>query len=304
MKKMLVRLGLWMLFLTGVFFSFRQLWDTKKAEEARREAAQLAGITELSGSVRLILPETNLVEDEEVERSAIENKDNTEIKGNTETEENQEAEKHTEVKGKKFFEKQEPLPEEVAGLAKTDLEALQKVNKDVQGWIEIPGTKVSYPIVQGKDNDYYLNRNWKKEDSISGSIFLESTNSGDFSDFHTMIYGHRMRDGTMFGILKNYQKLDFWQEHPWIYLVSEDKIFKYAVFAAYETGVKSIVYRLDLEEKGLEEEFLRFCEESSVLKAGIVPEPGTKVLTLSTCTGRGHASRWVVQGYLTDTYLR
>ena len=206
--------------------------------------------------------------------------------------------------GEKTKEGPEALPEEASFLADINLKALQEVNQDVLGWISVPGTKLSYPIVQGEDNNEYLYHNWKKEKSISGSIFMESTNRSDFSDFHTIIYGHRMRDRTMFGMLKDYQSLDFLREHPSIYLAYGDDICRYDIFAAYEAGVKSMVYRLDLEENGLEEEFLQFCRESSVLDTGVIPGPGAKILTLSTCTGRGHSTRWVVQGYLAEVKKR
>lgn len=292
MKKNVVRLCLWLILLTGLFFSFRQLWDAKKAEESSREAAWIAGISELSGSDSLVMPETGLAEDKKTQERNLDVEGNAGTKGAKVSGNDEENDEKND----------EGLPQEAAVLAKINLEALQKVNSDVQGWIAIPGTKLSYPIVQGKDNAYYLKRNWKKEDSISGSIFLESTNSSDFSDFHTLIYGHRMRDGSMFGVLKNYQNPDFWREHPRIYLVFGDGICSYDIFAAYETGVESMVYRLDLEEKGMEKEFFQFCRESSVFDADVTPEPGAGILTLSTCTGWGHATRWVVQGCLVDKY--
>lgn len=277
MRKYLVRLGLGIVLLTGLFFSVRQVWDARRNEQVSHEAAQIAGLpVDVSASVRLTPAKTDVQERTEESAKIF-------------------VQEGTEAPAK-------ALPEEAAPLAEIHLEKLQEVNQDVLGWIAIPGTKLSYPVVQGGDNNDYLNRNWKGENSVSGSIFLESTNRPDFSDFHTIIYGHRMRDNSMFGILKYYQKPDFFKEHPDIYLVSQDAIYRYAVFATYETGVKSMVYRLDLEEKGLEEEFIEFCRESSVVDAGVVPEPETQILTLSTCTGRGHATRWVVQGYLAETF--
>ena len=283
MKRFLVRLCLWMLLLTGLFFSARSVLDAKKAEKVSQEAVQIAKLPAgISASVRLIPMETDVQESQEAGMGIKEEK-------------TKEATEGIEAEG---------LPKEASFLADINLEALQEVNQDVLGWIALPGTRLSYPIVQGEDNNEYLYHNWKKEKSISGSIFMESANCSDFSDFHTIIYGHRMRDLTMFGVLKEYQSLDFLQEHPNIYLVHGDEICRYAVFAAYEAGIKSMVYRLDVEENGWEEEFLQFCRESSVIDAGVTPEPGAKILTLSTCTGRGHSTRWVVQGYLTEVEKR
>ena len=179
------------------------------------------------------------------------------------------------------------------------MEALQAVNPDVFGWIEIPGTIISYPLLQGADNQTYLRRTWLGEANSMGSIFLESTNSRDMNGFHTIIYGHRMRSGDMFAGLAKYQEADFWREHPSVYLALEDGVRRYDVFAAYEAGVRSLVYRLDLE--GREEELIQFGLDSSVLDTGIVPAADEKLLTLSTCTGNGYSKRWVVQAVLRET---
>ncbi len=196
----------------------------------------------------------------------------------------------------------EPLPEEVAHLAEVDLEALREANEDVVGWIEIPGTELSYPLVRGTDNQFYLSHNWKKEASGGGSVFLEETNNRDLTGFHLIAYAHRMRNDTMFGTLKYYKDLEFWQEHPSVYLVDETAVRRYDIFAAHEAPVTSLVYRLALESGGLEEEFLQFCLDNSVIDTGVIPETGAQILTLSTCTGNGHANRWVVQGVLAQRY--
>lgn len=195
----------------------------------------------------------------------------------------------------------EELPVE-AVLAGIDLEALRAVNGDVMGWIEIPGTELSYPLVQGRNNRYYLSRSWKKEPSAGGAVFLESTNSGDLTDFHTIIYGHRMNNESMFGPLKHYKDPDFWREHPSVYLATEAGVYRYDIFAAQEAGVRELVYRLDLETSHLEEEFLQYCVENSAIDTGIVPTASDRILTLSTCTASNRAKRWVVHGVLAQVY--
>lgn len=194
------------------------------------------------------------------------------------------------------------LPAEAAHLAEVDLPALQAVNEDVVGWLEIPGTELSYPLVQGTDNQYYLNHNWKKERSGGGSVFLEQTNSRDLSGFHLIAYAHRMRNDTMFGTLKYYHDAQFCREHPSIYLVDGAAVRRYDIFAAHKASVTGLVYRLDLEERGLEAEFVQECLTNSEIETGVEPETGRQVLTLSTCTGEGYESRWVVQGVLAEEY--
>lgn len=292
-RKFLFRLCLWGMLAAGLWMSFVYMQDRKRAEETRQEALKTAGSTDSS-----IAPPPS----DALPSAPKSQEDFTEDAQKELTEE-------TSPKPEGYLPKQlslSDLPEEAAAIADMDLDALKGVNADVLGWIELPGTKISYPLLQGEDNELYLNHNWKKEASISGSIFLECTNPGDFSGFHTIIYGHRMKDNSMFGVLKFYESREFWKEHPAVYIADGECIRCYRIFAAHETDVRGMVYRLDLEKRNLEEEFVRFCLENSVLDIGedkgSIPK-GAPILTLSTCTGRGHDTRWVVQGYLAEVYL-
>lgn len=183
-----------------------------------------------------------------------------------------------------------------AALAGIDLAALREINPEIRAWVEIPGTELSYPVLQTGDNRYYLKHTWQKERNSVGAIFMEHTCAPDFSDFHTILYGHRMNNDSMFGTLKYYQDQEFWKAHPTLYLVTDAGVYRYDIFSAFEVSTQEMVYRLDLEEKGLQEEFIDFCLDHSVIDTGIVPRAGEKILTLSTCTGRGHATRWIIQG--------
>lgn len=177
-----------------------------------------------------------------------------------------------------------------------DLTALQEKNPDVKGWIYIPDTELSYPLLYGKNNDFYLYRGWDKTRNNCGSIFFDFRCSASFEDFNTVIYGHRMRNDSMFGTLKYYQTEEFWQDHPTIYIVDASGVRQYDIFAAWEPSVTSPVYSMDYGTQGQRQEFLDACLAGNQLNTGIVPGPEDKILTLSTCTGKGHATRWVVQG--------
>lgn len=180
-------------------------------------------------------------------------------------------------------------------LAGIDLEALQEVNQDVIGWIMIPGTQVSYPILQGTDNGYYLNHTWKKEQNSVGAIFMECQSASDFSGFHTILYGHRMRNGSMFGSLKEYNKLDYWREHSSVYIAEPGGVYEYRIFAAYEANVRGITFGLEFPDQERKEKLIQAGLDQSVIDTGIIPNAADQILTLSTCTGRGYGSRWVVQ---------
>ena len=119
-------------------------------------------------------------------------------------------------------EKQEKEESGDAGSAEAftvDFAALQQINPDIVAWLRIPGV-LDYPVVQGTDNSYYLHHTFRKEYNIAGSIFLDARNASDFSDGKNIIYGHNMRDGSMFHVLRKFQDLDFYQANReiWLYL--------------------------------------------------------------------------------------
>ena len=176
-----------------------------------------------------------------------------------------------------------------------DFSALRQQNPDVLGWILIPGTRVSYPVVQGTDNSYYLDHTWRGGKNSVGAIFMDYRNSGDLSDFNTIIYGHRMNNRSMFGTLSQYKSRSYWQAHPYVYLTDDSGTHRYEIFAAGEVSVDSDVYRLGLRSSSGRQSFLDSCLSLSALNTGVTPHVYDKVLTLSTCTGNGHATRWVVQ---------
>lgn len=199
----------------------------------------------------------------------------------------------------------EPLPEEVQFLLESDLGSLRETNADVLGWIHIPDTVISYPLMRSKDNSEYLSLRWDRVYSVSGSIFLEQKNSADLSDFHTLIYGHNMRDGSMFGQLHNYRSQEFVDSQPYVYIATDDAILRYEVFSAYMANVTSDTYRLYFEDDARKQSCIDFYLEQSEVESDLVPTVEDQILTLSTCTGLGNYSyRWVVQTVLTGEFPR
>ncbi len=185
-------------------------------------------------------------------------------------------------------------------LLKLDLAPLQAENPDVIGWIHIPDTIVSYPLMKGEDDDFYLRHSWKKTKSSSGAIFMEYQNSADFSDFNTIIYGHNMRNDSMFGTLGEYRKAEYWQEHPYVYIVNEEGVFRYDIFAAHKVRLNTTVYGMKIDDPAHREEFISFALDYSELETGIEPTVYDSLLTLSTCSG-GSKNRWVVQAVKSPT---
>lgn len=182
-------------------------------------------------------------------------------------------------------------------LKQTDLNTLRQINEDVLGWIHIPGTKIDYPILQGADNEYYLKRTWKGQRNPVGSIFLETQNSRDFTDWNTIIYGHNMSDGSMFGGLEKYRKQDYWEKHPYIYIVTDAGVQRYEIFSSYVANVDSKTYGLSFRQTQTREDFLTMALEQSQIDTGIRPAITDQILTLSTCSG-GETTRRVIHARL------
>lgn len=183
-------------------------------------------------------------------------------------------------------------------LAEKNLESLREVNPDVLGWIVIPDTQVDYPIMDGEDNQYYLEHTWDKKSSIAGSIFLEHLNHSDLRDFNTILYGHRMLNGSMFGSLKYYNTNDYFEKHPYVYILDDAGVHRYEIFSAYTAPVDGATFVYGFRTEESMQYFLDYCMEKSVINTGVTPTLDDKVLTLVTCTGKGYEARWVVQARL------
>lgn len=182
-----------------------------------------------------------------------------------------------------------------------DLSALHRVNRDVLGWITIPDTVLSYPVVQTGDNDFYLNHSWDRADSSVGAVFMETKCSPDFTDFNTILYGHRMNDGSMFGSLKHYKKQAYYEAHPLFYLMDESGIHIYQIFSAFEARPADPVFLLNVSDEEDRQAVINCALEKSLLKADRIPAAEDSIVTLSTCTGHGHDTRFVVLGVLLST---
>lgn len=186
-----------------------------------------------------------------------------------------------------------------------DFEKLHAVNSDVIGWIYIPGTDISFPLLQGEDNNQYLYHSYEKKWIISGSIFIDSRCNSDFRDRNTVIYGHNMHNGSMFGNLKKYKSEKYAQNHRDIYVMKSDGEWnRYEVVAYYQAEVDGATYVLPLRETGsdsgeidkdreiktsisTQENFntlIDTIKSSNVYEAEADIDEEERLITLSTCT--------------------
>lgn len=177
-----------------------------------------------------------------------------------------------------------------------DFAALKAVNEDVVGWIYIEALEISYPMVKGKDNNQYLHTTYEGTYNFAGSIFLDYENSSDFKDPNTIVYGHNMKNGSMFGILNKIVTENAYDKSHYFWILTPEHNYRYEIFAAYTTSVSSDTYMLF---KKHDKEFGSYLEKmktySEVDTKAVELNKTDNVVTLSTCTGNS-STRFVVQG--------
>ncbi len=180
---------------------------------------------------------------------------------------------------------------------KIDWDKLHKINPDIIAWIRVPGTKIDYPVLRCKKWNEYLHKDYKGEASKPGSIFIQPETNKDFSDFHTIIFGHNMRNKSMFGFLHSYEEESFWKKHRKIYIYQPGKAVRYQIFAAYDCKDGSETYRTEYKDEKAKEEWISMIRKESYFPAKDTAGTGDHILTLSTCSNGGpRSSRYVVHG--------
>ncbi len=174
-------------------------------------------------------------------------------------------------------------------------------NSDLVGWISIKGTDIDYPVVQAEDNELYLHRTFGGNENAHGCIFADASCSVTKPSDNIILYGHHMKDGSMFAMLDQYKKESFWQEHPVICFDTLYRQGSYEVMAVFtesvNTGDTAEFRYYDFTDAENEKEFQDFvhgCIERSIYTTGVWAEPGDELLTLSTCEYTKSNGRMVV----------
>lgn len=179
-----------------------------------------------------------------------------------------------------------------------DWKSLKRINDDIVGWLYIGALDLSYPVVHGEDDDYYLHRTFERKDNFAGSIFIEAQNAGDLRDPNTIVYGHNMLNKSMFGSLSDLTSGEEpkYKKNRWFWIMTPDGNYRYRMFSIHVTRVSSDVYTLFT---GTDDEFLSWCQDMAEASSVEFREEQftlhSKIVTLSTCTGDS-GTRYVVQG--------
>lgn len=197
----------------------------------------------------------------------------------------------------------EPAGEDPSVVLPTvDFDALRETGPDIIGWLTLPDTAINYPVTQTDDNEYYLHHLYDGTYNKTGCLFADYENQEDFSDRNTIIYGHNMRDGSMFATLNEYDEQSYYDGHPQMYLVTPDGGYVVEIFTAFvakpsESGSDTSPWRLSFKDDGAYTTWLSEMAGRSVIETDVTVTSSDKVLTLSTCTPGG-ASRFIVMGKL------
>ena len=182
-----------------------------------------------------------------------------------------------------------------------DFTKLVELNDQSVGWITIDGTAIDYPVVQGDDNSYYLTHDYNNSSSIQGSIFMDYRNLEGFADNHIILYGHNMKNGTMFHDLNKYKDENFLSEHRYINFYGKTDYYKWEVFSTYNTDPR---FNYIQTEFGTSEQYLAFINQlrsrSDFSYKGEPLSDKDKVLTLSTCSQGLKDGRRVVHARLIE----
>lgn len=185
-----------------------------------------------------------------------------------------------------------------------DFEALRETGPDIIGWLTLPDTPVNYPVTQTDDNEYYLHHLYDGTYNKTGCLFADYENKADFSDRNTIIYGHNMRDGSMFAALNEYDEQSYFDTHKQMYLVTPEGGYLCEIFTAFvakpsESGSDTSPWSLSWKDDGAYTIWLTAMAERSVVETDVTVTSSDKVLTLSTCTPGG-ASRFIVMAKLVE----
>ena len=180
-----------------------------------------------------------------------------------------------------------------------NFDELMKMNPDTIGWIRFhpEPSQISYPIVKGKDNSEYLKKTFSANENTLGAIFLNVDNNADFMDKNTTIYGHRMKDGSMFRHLQDYEEKSFWESNPYFYIYTPDgREITYHIYSAGQVEDTSDTYLTSFESEEAYQSFLNMTKEASLYDTGVELNAQSAIVTLSTCTSASDNHRFVVRG--------
>ena len=196
-----------------------------------------------------------------------------------------------------------PVAEEPM-LAPVGFYEAKKVNSDVYAWIEIKDTDIQYPILQHESDDsYYLDHTIDRVAGYPGSIYTERANAKDFSDYNTVVYGHNMKNGTMFRHVHKFKEKEFFDSHEYITVYTETDMFIYRVYAVVVYSGRHILKKYNFDEAADRIAFIESLntgESWNQFRKDMLIDENSKLITLATCIGGRPNNRLLLIGELVE----
>ena len=177
-----------------------------------------------------------------------------------------------------------------------DFSILKQKNDEVVGWIYSQDTPINNPILQSKDNNYYLRRLMTREYNIAGSLFMDYRNDANMKDNNTIIYGHNMKNGTMFGTIQKYKNQEYFDSHKNMYYFTPEKNYIVKIFTGFIVSTDSEIYNLQKLNQTKIDDLIK----KSDFKNDLLVTENDKLLTLSTCANDYKSARYVIIGLLEE----
>ena len=195
---------------------------------------------------------------------------------------------------------QTETPQAQSDAPSVDFAALSRINPDIVGWLYCEGTQINYPVVQGSDDEYYLDHLFDGTQNANGCLFLDSRVDASFSSVHSIIYGHHMRSGAMFAALDGYKRQSFYETHPTMLLITPAATYEVQLFAAYVADPSEDAWEVSFTNDGEIQAWIDAATARSTFTSDVKPTTGDRLLTLSTCSYEFGDARFVVVGVMVD----
>lgn len=176
------------------------------------------------------------------------------------------------------------IPDDLSKPFVVNWKELQAINPDIIAWILIPDTEISYPIVQGQDNDYYLTHTAEKKSNYAGSVFMDYQAKNDFSDYNTFIYAHNVLHGTMFAEIKNYKDPDFFKKHPYVYVFTPSVNYRTEVIEIASVDTTSPAYSTPVATGQGLIDYVNMVKQYADIRSDVEVGEKDHIITLSTCS--------------------
>ncbi len=193
-----------------------------------------------------------------------------------------------------------PLEYDYPGIIwpEVDFERLREINPEIVGWLVLEGSEINYPVVQAEDNEKYLDYLFDGTKNKAGCPFLDAENAGDFSDWHSIIYAHNRKDGSMFGGLSKFKEQSYYDEHPRFLLITETARYVVEIFSGHVARSDSGAWKIVFQDEDEFDAWREVIKERSSIETEVVPGQGERILTLSTCSYEFDNARYVLHGVL------